>query len=256
MSLDRNEMKSHQQDPKRDQDTSGQPQEIHRINEISTGNPNASPCRAFLEVDLDVTNNRDENNKLLDVSSHEIRDNRASFTSEEDAIGTNYPLRRNYIFLSWWQEIAWCVFATGLLFALVGLLKTYDKKPAPEWFVSLNAVVAAIATICRASMVIPVSEGLSQLKWNAFARSQRPLNDLKTFDQASRGPFGSLMLLFKTRGRLVYIPTDNTSCVSDLAIKTIRCEHSCSHHTCFWLGNILSHTGNHCLWASSATVIR
>lgn len=256
MSLDRNKMKSRQQDLKGDQDTSSQPQEIHRINGISTGSPTGSPCKTFLEVDREVTNNRDENNKLLDVSSHETRDNRASFTSEEDATGTNYPLRRNYIFLSWWQEIAWCIFATTLLLALVGLLKTYDKKPAPEWFVSLNAVVAAIATICRASMVIPVSECLSQLKWNAFARSQRPVNDLKAFDQASRGPFGSLMLLFKTRGRLVYVPTGNINCVSDLTIKTIRCKYSCNHHTCFWLGNILSHTGNHSLWASIATIIR
>ncbi|KAL9571891.1 hypothetical protein ACKAV7_003880 [Fusarium commune] len=124
-----------------------------------------------------------------------------------DALGTNYALRRNYIFLSWWREIAWCVFAAGLLVVLVALLKTHDKKPAPEWFVSLNAVVAAIATICRASMVIPVSESLSQLKWNAFARSQRPLDDLKTFDQASRGPFGSLLLLSKTKGRLLGVST-------------------------------------------------
>ncbi|KAF9772784.1 hypothetical protein IL306_009484 [Fusarium sp. DS 682] len=58
-----------------------------------------------------------------------------------------------------------------------------------------------------ASMVIPVSEDLSQLKWNAFARSQRPLDDLKTFDQASRGPFGSLLLLSKTRGRLLGVST-------------------------------------------------
>ncbi|CVL12577.1 uncharacterized protein FPRN_15129 [Fusarium proliferatum] len=203
MSLGREVTKSHQQSSARDQDNSGQPQEIRHISEISIRNPDIPPCQATLDVDMHVTSNRDENSKLLNINSRELQNKGDSLLSNQDALGTNYALRRNHIFRSWWQEIAWCVFAAGLLVLLVVLLKTHDKKPAPEWFVSLNAVVAAIATICRASMVIPVSEGLSQLKWNAFARSQRPLDDLKTFDQASRGPFGSLLLLSKTRGRLL-----------------------------------------------------
>ncbi|KAF5721156.1 DUF3176 domain-containing protein [Fusarium globosum] len=207
MSLGREVTKSHQQSSARDQDNSGQPQEIRHISEISIRNPDIPPCQAMLDVDMHVTSNRDENSKLLHINSRELQNNGDSLISNQDSLGTNYALRRNHIFRSWWQEIAWCVFAAGLLVLLVVLLKTHDKKPAPEWFVSLNAVVAAIATICRASMVIPVSEGLSQLKWNAFARSQRPLDDLKTFDQASRGPFGSLLLLSKTRGRLLGVST-------------------------------------------------
>ncbi|KLO85054.1 Uncharacterized protein LW93_6006 [Fusarium fujikuroi] len=207
MSLGREVTKSHQQSSARDQDSSGQLQEIRHISEISIRNPDIPPCQATLDVDMHVTSNKDENSKLLNINSRELQNNGDSLISNQDALGTNYALRRNHIFRSWWQEIAWCVFAAGLLVLLVVLLKTHDKKPAPEWFVSLNAVVAAISTICRASMVIPVSEGLSQLKWNAFARSQRPLDDLKTFDQASRGPFGSLLLLSKTRGRLLGVST-------------------------------------------------
>ncbi|RBA15919.1 hypothetical protein FPRO05_12140 [Fusarium proliferatum] len=207
MSLGREVTKSHQQSSARDQDNSGQPQEIRHISEIPIRNPDIPPCQATLDVDMHVTSNRDENSKLLHINSREVQNNGDSLISNQHSLGTNYALRRNHIFRSWWQEIAWCVFAAGLLVLLVVLLKTYDKKPAPEWFVSLNAVVAAIATRCRASMVIPVSEGLSQLKWNAFARSPRPLDDLKTFDQASRGPFGSLLLLSKTRGILLGVST-------------------------------------------------
>ncbi|KAF4439717.1 hypothetical protein FACUT_3933 [Fusarium acutatum] len=72
-----------------------------------------------------------------------------------------------------------------------------------------------------ASMVIPVSEGLSQLKWNAFARSQRPLDDLKTFDQASRGPFGSLLLLSKTRGRTIDICDVQRNVTDQLKLKLL-----------------------------------
>ncbi|KAI6772966.1 hypothetical protein HG530_003924 [Fusarium avenaceum] len=135
----------------------------------------------------------------------ELSDGKPSI-SVPNEIGTSWTASVNHIFFSWWPEITWCVFAIGLLAALIGLLKAFDGQPAPEW-VSLNTVVAAISTICRAAMVVPVSEGLSQLKWNAFVRSQRPLNDLKTFDQASRGPFGSLLLLSKARGRLLGVST-------------------------------------------------
>ena len=144
---------------------------------------------------------KDEANKLLTKCSHEISNDKEARTSirEKNRVKRLPPTKQ--IFLSWWPEIAWCAFNTALLITLAAILKAYDKQPARQWTVSLNTVVAAVSTICRASMAIPVSEGLSQLKWNAFARSQRPLIDLQTFDQASRGPFGSLILLSKTRGR-------------------------------------------------------
>lgn len=160
-----------------------------------------SPSKATLVIDDPHTKDgRKEVDKLLIENPQELSDGEPSI-SVPNEIGTSWSASVNHIFFSWWPEIIWCVFAIGLLAALIGLLKAFDGEPAPEWFVSLNTVVAAISTICRAAMVVPVSEGLSQLKWNAFVRSQRPLNDLKTFDQASRGPFGSLLLLSKARGR-------------------------------------------------------
>lgn len=130
-------------------------------------------------------------------------DTEVSMSLEEQ---TNLPkLHRGAIYhlRAWWHEVVWCLLAVGLLIALIILLRYYDRRPAPKWSndLSLNTVVAIIATVCRALTVIPVSEGLSQLKWNSFARTQRPLEDLYTFDQASRGPFGSLALLVKLRGR-------------------------------------------------------
>lgn len=102
---------------------------------------------------------------------------------------------------AWWPEAGCCVLAFALLVGLIVFLRHYDRKPGPD---SLNTIVAIIATICKAIMAIPITEGLSQLKWNSFARTQGPLGDLYTFDQASRGPLGSLMLLLKTQGRQVF----------------------------------------------------
>ncbi|EKG16900.1 hypothetical protein MPH_05881 [Macrophomina phaseolina MS6] len=47
-------------------------------------------------------------------------------------------------------------------------------------------------------MMMPIAEGISQLKWYWFNEPQ-PLIDLDRFDTASRGPWGSLLLLFHTR---------------------------------------------------------
>lgn len=110
-----------------------------------------------------------------------------------------------YHLKAWWQEAACCLLAAGLFVGLVVLLNYYDGRESPRWVsnLPLNTVVAIIATMCRALTVIPISEGLSQLKWNSFARRERQLSDLYAFDQASRGPFGSLKLILKSRGRYV-----------------------------------------------------
>ncbi|VUC26724.1 unnamed protein product [Clonostachys rosea] len=51
--------------------------------------------------------------------------------------------------------------------------------------------------------IILLAEAISQLKWNWFASHPRPLHDMYHFDQASRGPWGSFLLLIKARGRFI-----------------------------------------------------
>ena len=104
---------------------------------------------------------------------------------------------------AWAPEIAWCLFATAILVFLGVLLGQYDDQQLPNWplGLTLNTVAALLATICRSAMVIPIAEGISQLKWNWFVAGQRPIRDLYLFDQASRGPWGSLLLITKARGR-------------------------------------------------------
>jgi hypothetical protein len=44
-------------------------------------------------------------------------------------------------------------------------------------------------------MMVPVAACLSQLKWTHFMRRPSPLDQLQVMDDASRGPWGSLILL-------------------------------------------------------------
>uniref|UniRef100_A0A8H7N2X7 Uncharacterized protein n=1 Tax=Bionectria ochroleuca TaxID=29856 RepID=A0A8H7N2X7_BIOOC len=106
---------------------------------------------------------------------------------------------------AWAGEIIWSFLAVLLFLTLIIILTLYDGRPMPKWpmGLTLNTVIAILATISRAFTVIPITEGLSQLKWNWLALRKRPLRDLYIFDQASRGPWGSLILIPKMRGRFM-----------------------------------------------------
>ncbi|KAI8157588.1 hypothetical protein K4K49_005285 [Colletotrichum sp. SAR 10_70] len=107
----------------------------------------------------------------------------------------------NATFLAWWQELIWCAISLISVCALYILLRHYDNKKLPDWpsGLTLNTVIALLATVARSAFVIPVSEGLSQLKW-LWYRKQRTLKDFQDFDAASRGPWGSLQLVKTTKG--------------------------------------------------------
>ncbi|KAL2209524.1 hypothetical protein CC79DRAFT_1367709 [Sarocladium strictum] len=104
----------------------------------------------------------------------------------------------------WLPECLWCVASIFIFGAIITVLAWRNNKPLPSWYANLtvNTVVALLATTCRAATIIPISEGISQLKWNWFATRTRPLQDLKVFDEASRGPWGSLRMVLMAKGHV------------------------------------------------------
>jgi hypothetical protein len=111
-----------------------------------------------------------------------------------------------YLLKGWWPEILCCLISVVCLVALVLVLQAYDDQPLPAWSggITLNTIVALLSTVCRTLFVVAASQALSQAKWNWFKGSPRPLTDLSVFDDASRGPWGSLKLLFTIKGRYEY----------------------------------------------------
>ncbi|KXX82901.1 hypothetical protein MMYC01_200620 [Madurella mycetomatis] len=103
----------------------------------------------------------------------------------------------------WLPEISCCLLSLGLFAAIIAVLRLYDGRGLPDWplTVSLNTVVAFLTAMCQVALIVPLTEGLSQLKWNSFARGERPLADFQTFEDAKRGPVGSARLLYKRKGR-------------------------------------------------------
>ncbi|KAF6830440.1 hypothetical protein CPLU01_07366 [Colletotrichum plurivorum] len=103
---------------------------------------------------------------------------------------------------TWTFEIASLCIAVVAAAAIIGVLAAYDGRPLASWKfqITINAVIALLATVATATMAVVLSSGLSQLKWIHFKIRREPLSDMEVFDDASRGTWGALMMLFKLRG--------------------------------------------------------
>ncbi|KAK3332723.1 hypothetical protein B0T19DRAFT_482928 [Cercophora scortea] len=103
---------------------------------------------------------------------------------------------------SWTLETVSMAVAVIAVAAIIAVLAYYDQKPLPSWpySITLNAVIAILATVATASMGVPLSSGLGQLKWIRFKQGRAPLSDMEIFDDASRGVLGAVNLLFRARG--------------------------------------------------------
>ncbi|KAH6873906.1 hypothetical protein B0T10DRAFT_588399 [Thelonectria olida] len=86
-----------------------------------------------------------------------------------------------------------------ILLAVIALSRPGTSPSLSAWDipVSLNAVISILTTACSAALMHGVSEFISQLKWLHFKDGPEKLKDFETFDEASRGPWGSLKFLFK-----------------------------------------------------------
>lgn len=119
--------------------------------------------------------------------------------------------------LRWWlPEILSSFFSIGSFIALIIVLRTFDGRGLddlrlPSWL-TVNGLVAIIATLNRVALVAPVEAAMSQEVWLWFSSAKQQshvrsrLEDLEISDSASRGAWGSFIFLWKGSGRwLSYI---------------------------------------------------
>lgn len=102
------------------------------------------------------------------------------------------------LFASWKWELLAAVFSISCMAAVVAILATVQDKPLDHWRFSIqpNSMVSIFSTLSNFALLLGVREGLSQLKWIYFQKKRHRLFDLQIFDDASRGPIGSLRLLW------------------------------------------------------------
>ena len=98
---------------------------------------------------------------------------------------------------------------------LVVLLVQADRRQQQAWAaggtqLTLNTLLAAVATVVRTSLLLVVTGALNQSAWNWFAgkktsgdSSSQPLEDLEIFSEAAANSWNSVRLLIRTKSRLV-----------------------------------------------------
>lgn len=82
---------------------------------------------------------------------------------------------------------------------IAAVLSAYDNHPLATLPLNLNAFLAFFTTVATISFLTPVSQSLSQWKWNYFRAEDRSLADFELFDTASRSLPGCVMLLAKLK---------------------------------------------------------
>ena len=99
---------------------------------------------------------------------------------------------------SWlWEILTYC-FSLVCMIAVIAVLIFEHGKQLDQWAFPIgpNAMISFIITLAKSSFLLAMTETISQLKWLHYNGKSNRLSDLKLFDEASRGPVGSLRLLF------------------------------------------------------------
>lgn len=88
---------------------------------------------------------------------------------------------------------------------LVVLLHFANGKAMDSWGLPLqpNTLIAILTTAMRSSIMLVAAACIGQLKWRHFTLLPRPLQHLQLYDDASRGPWGSVKLLCQLRTRAI-----------------------------------------------------
>ncbi|KAI0011043.1 hypothetical protein F4779DRAFT_626726 [Xylariaceae sp. FL0662B] len=96
--------------------------------------------------------------------------------------------------------LAWALSAVAMSGIVITLLLHADR-PLPSWpfSITVNALISVLATISTSALLVPVTGTIGQRKWHWLSSGNHRLSDLELYDEASRGPWGSLLLLVQIR---------------------------------------------------------
>lgn len=101
----------------------------------------------------------------------------------------------------WSWETLGLATSIASLCASITMLAVYDGAELPHWplGLTLNACVAVFSVVTKASLMVTVSEAIGQAKWDWYlhTRQPKPLSDFQAIDEASRGPYGSALILIR-----------------------------------------------------------
>ncbi|KAL6712190.1 hypothetical protein ACN47E_000067 [Coniothyrium glycines] len=107
----------------------------------------------------------------------------------------------NNIFKRWLFELSSVAVSAICMATIIAILSQISNQPITKWPLGLT-VITVLSKIASAALILPISEALGQLKWTWFhGKTSKNAFDFEIFDKASRGAWGSMMLLYRTKGK-------------------------------------------------------
>jgi NhaP-type Na+/H+ or K+/H+ antiporter len=96
-----------------------------------------------------------------------------------------------------WELFIWFLGTIGLL-SILTLISIFNGTSQKDWHsdIQITAFVAALAQVSQSALLVPTASSIAQLKWKWVSHVARSAIDLQKFDLASRGPDGSMRLLW------------------------------------------------------------
>lgn len=84
---------------------------------------------------------------------------------------------------------------------IIGILVYVENQALSKSSFGLT-IITVSSKVASAALILPISEAIGQLKW-AWFQGKKPKSafDFEIFDKASRGAWGSFLLLCRTKGR-------------------------------------------------------
>lgn len=125
----------------------------------------------------------------------------------QSTASTVYKRHPVYSPSEWLLESISSILALGLLIGIAIIFWYMDNKPLSAWRgrVSLNATISILTTACTTALMHGVSTFIGQLKWLHFKNGPRKLAEFETFDGASRGVWGSILMLATVKWNLATV---------------------------------------------------
>ena len=113
------------------------------------------------------------------------------------------PTSRRNLCRGWFWEVLAAIVSVAGMGAVIVILWRMQEQPLSHWTfpININSTVAAFITAVKSLALLVVASCLGQTKWRHFGDRASKLRDFDIFDDASRGPWGSLRLLWCLRTR-------------------------------------------------------
>jgi hypothetical protein len=187
-------------------DPQGRPHLRFRQNAFSPLSPQPIRSKRSLGLEVPDVSSRPDINPITPGTvekADEYSSGSSNFAQRIEQRLWRYSTSKNFL-KRWLLEIISWLLSAACMAGIIVVLVVYKDKSIPNWplGLTLNAYISVLSKIATAALLLPVSEALGQLKWSWFNKDKSTkLWDFEIFDNASRGPWGSLHLLMLTKGR-------------------------------------------------------